>query len=47
MKVLLHSDGALFPLIPSVSKMGVDILNPVQVNAGGMNPCPFIERMDS
>jgi uroporphyrinogen decarboxylase len=38
MKVLLHSDGALFPLIPSLIEMGVDILNPVQVNARGMEP---------
>ncbi len=38
MKVLLHSDGAIFPLIPSLIEMGVDILNPVQVNARGMEP---------
>ena len=38
MKVMLHSDGALFPLIPSLIEMGVDILNPVQVNARGMDP---------
>jgi uroporphyrinogen decarboxylase len=36
MKVMLHSDGALFPLIPSLIEMGVDILNPVQINARGM-----------
>ncbi|MFN8008827.1 MAG: uroporphyrinogen decarboxylase family protein, partial [Terriglobia bacterium] len=38
MKVLLHSDGAIFTLIPSLIEMGVDILNPVQVNAKGMDP---------
>jgi uroporphyrinogen-III decarboxylase len=38
MKVMLHSDGALFPLIPSLIEMGVDILNPVQVSAKGMEP---------
>jgi uroporphyrinogen-III decarboxylase len=38
MKVLLHSDGALFPLIPSLIEMGVDILNPVQTSATGMAP---------
>jgi len=38
MKVLFHSDGALFPLIPSLIEMGVDILNPVQLNAKGMDP---------
>jgi uroporphyrinogen decarboxylase len=38
MKVMLHSDGAIFPLIPSLIEMGVDILNPVQVNATAMDP---------
>ena len=38
MKVMLHSDGALFPLIPSLIEMGVDILNPVQTSAKGMDP---------
>jgi uroporphyrinogen-III decarboxylase len=38
MKVLMHTDGAIFPLIPSLIEMGVDILNPVQVNAQGMDP---------
>jgi len=37
-KVLLHSDGAIFPLIPSIIEMGVDILNPVQTSAAGMDP---------
>ncbi len=35
-KVMLHSDGALFPLLPSIIEMGVDILNPVQTTAAGM-----------
>lgn len=38
MKVLLHSDGAIYPLIPSIIEMGVDILNPVQTSASGMDP---------
>jgi len=37
MKVLLHSDGALFTLIPSLIEMGVDIMNPVQVNVKDMD----------
>ncbi|TWU40510.1 uroporphyrinogen decarboxylase family protein [Novipirellula artificiosorum] len=37
MKVLLHSDGALRTLIPSLIEMGVDILNPVQTSADGMD----------
>ena len=37
MKVFLHSDGALLPLIPSIIEMGVDILNPIQTSARGMD----------
>ncbi len=36
-KVMLHSDGALVPLLPSIIEMGVDILNPVQTSAAGMS----------
>ena len=38
MKVMLHSCGAVSRLIPSLIEMGVDVLNPVQVNAKGMDP---------
>ena len=44
MKVFLHSDGALFPLIPSLIEMGVDILNPVQTSANGMDPVRLKEE---
>lgn len=37
MKVFLHSDGAILPLIPSIIEMGVDILNPIQTSAAGMD----------
>lgn len=37
-KVMLHSDGALVPLLPSIIEMGVDILNPVQTSAADMSP---------
>ncbi len=37
MKVFLHSDGAIMPLIPSIIEMGVDILNPIQTSATGMD----------
>ncbi len=37
-KVLLHSDGAIRPLLASIIEMGVDILNPVQTSAVGMEP---------
>jgi uroporphyrinogen decarboxylase len=35
-KVLLHSDGAIRPLLPAIIEMGVDALNPVQTSAPGM-----------
>ncbi len=34
----MHSDGAIFDFIPSLIEMGVDILNPVQTSAKGMDP---------
>jgi uroporphyrinogen decarboxylase len=37
MKVMLHSDGAIYPMLPSLIEMGVDILNPVQTSANGMD----------
>jgi uroporphyrinogen decarboxylase len=38
-KVFFHSCGAVRPLIPDFLDAGVDILNPVQVSAAGMDPC--------
>jgi len=35
--LLLHSDGAIAPLIPDLIEIGVDALNPVQVSAAGMD----------
>jgi uroporphyrinogen decarboxylase len=35
--LLLHTDGAVAPLIPDFVEMGVDALNPVQVSAAGMD----------
>ena len=35
--LLLHTDGAVAPLIPDFIEMGVDIVNPVQVSAAGMD----------
>jgi uroporphyrinogen decarboxylase len=37
-KVFMHSDGAIFDFIPSLIEMGVDIINPVQTSAKGMDP---------
>jgi uroporphyrinogen decarboxylase len=37
-KVFLHSCGAISELIPDLIEAGVQILNPVQISASGMNP---------
>ena len=37
-KIFFHSCGAIRPLIPDLIEAGVDILNPVQISAKGMNP---------
>ena len=36
--IFLHSDGAIEPLIPDLIDAGIDILNPIQVTARGMDP---------
>ena len=38
MKVFMHNDGAIASFIPTLIEMGVDILNPVQTTAAGMDP---------
>ena len=42
-KILLHSCGAIFPLIGDLIEAGADILNPVQTKASGMDPCKLKE----
>jgi uroporphyrinogen decarboxylase len=37
-KIFFHSCGAVRPLIPDLIEAGVDILNPIQLSAKGMNP---------
>jgi len=37
-KVFYHSCGAVRPLIPDLIDAGIDILNPVQISAAGMDP---------
>lgn len=37
-KIMFHSCGNVRPLIPDFIEMGVDILNPVHINASGMEP---------
>jgi len=37
-KVFLHCCGAIEPLLPALIDCGIDIINPVQISAGGMDP---------
>jgi uroporphyrinogen decarboxylase len=43
-KLLLHSDGAIAPLIGDFIDLGVDALNPVQVSAAGMGDTKRLKR---
>jgi uroporphyrinogen decarboxylase len=36
-KVFFHSDGSMYQFIPDLIEIGVDILNPIQVSAKGMD----------
>lgn len=42
-KVLYHTDGAVYPLIPSLIECGIDILNPIQHVCPGMD-CDVLKR---
>lgn len=37
-KIFIHCDGAVEELLPDFIEIGIDILNPLQTNARGMNP---------
>jgi uroporphyrinogen decarboxylase len=43
-KIFLHSCGGFLPLIPGVIASGVDVINPVQVAACGMDPVQLKAR---
>ncbi len=36
-KVMYHCDGAVYPLIPDLIDLGIDVLNPIQPDAKGMD----------
>jgi len=36
--VMYHCDGAIYPLIPDLIDMGIDVLNPIQADAKDMDP---------
>jgi len=43
-KVFFHTDGAVLDLLPDLIEIGVDILNPVQVSAKGMEDTAALKR---
>lgn len=43
-KVLMHTDGAIMPLIPEFIEAGFDVLNPVQYTAAGMDRAIIKQR---
>ncbi|MFP4028569.1 MAG: uroporphyrinogen decarboxylase family protein [Candidatus Brocadiia bacterium] len=44
LKVMMHSCGAISELIPLLVEAGVDILDPIQVTAEGMDPAALAEK---
>jgi uroporphyrinogen decarboxylase len=36
--VMYHCDGAIYPLIPELIELGIDVLNPIQPDLEGMDP---------
>lgn len=44
LQVMMHSCGAIEPLIPYLIEAGVDILDPIQVTAKGMQPAALAEK---
>jgi uroporphyrinogen decarboxylase len=43
-KIFMHCDGAVYPLIPDFIEIGVDVLNPVQVECAGMGDTRRLKR---
>lgn len=46
-KLLMHSDGAIEPLIGDLIDVGVDILDPIQTSAQGMDPAELKKKYGS
>ncbi len=44
LKVMMHSCGGISDIIPSLIESGVDILDPIQITAKGMNPASLAEK---
>lgn len=46
-KIMFHSCGAVYPLIPLLIEAGIDILNPIQHTANGMDPLKIKKEFGS
>jgi len=46
-KVMFHSCGAIMPLMDAIIEAGVDVLDPLQVTASGMDPATIKTRFGS
>lgn len=46
-KVMFHSCGAVVPLVERIIALGVDVLDPIQVAADGMDPAAIKQRFGS
>ena len=44
LKIFLHSCGAIEPMLPILIECGIDIINPVQISAKGMDPALLKEK---
>jgi uroporphyrinogen decarboxylase len=47
LKTFYHSDGAIVPVIDDFIEIGLDILDPIQVSANGMEPQLLFDRFGS
>ena len=43
-KVFIHCDGAIEDILPDFIEIGIDVLNPLQTSARGMDPKPIKEK---
>lgn len=46
-KIMFHSCGAVYPLIPLLIEAGIDVLNPIQHTANGMGPLKIKQEFGS
>jgi uroporphyrinogen decarboxylase len=43
-KLYCHTDGAVYPLIPDLIEIGVEVLNPIEVSAAGMGDTKKLKK---